>query len=50
LVTEGRSNREIARTLHISQRTVEAHLQHAFTKLGFTNRAQLAAWVGAGQV
>jgi non-specific serine/threonine protein kinase len=47
LVAEGGANREIARALHISQRTVEADIEHAFSKLGFNNRAQLAAWVGS---
>ena len=25
--------------------TVEAHITHIFTKLGFSSRAQIAAWV-----
>ncbi|MGY0541527.1 ATP-binding protein [Nocardioides sp. YJ-D4] len=47
LVAHGRTNREIATELHISQRTVEAHLENAFSKLGFNRRAQLAAWISA---
>jgi DNA-binding NarL/FixJ family response regulator len=37
------SNREIANTLVISQRTAEAHVEHIMTKLGFSSRAQIAA-------
>lgn len=47
LVTQGLSNREIARTLVISERTVDAHVQHILNKLGFNSRAQIAAWVAA---
>jgi predicted ATPase/DNA-binding CsgD family transcriptional regulator len=45
LVANGKSNREIATSLFISQRTAESHVQHIFGKLGFTSRAQIAAWV-----
>jgi len=45
LVTRGLSNKEIAGTLVISPRTAEAHVEHILTKLGFTSRAQIAAWV-----
>jgi predicted ATPase/DNA-binding CsgD family transcriptional regulator len=45
LVADGLSNKEIAAQLVISQRTAEAHVEHALTKLGFTSRAQLAALV-----
>lgn|GEM_PF-2238890 len=45
LVTRGLSNREIARTLVISERTVDAHLRHILDKLGFTSRTQVAARV-----
>jgi DNA-binding NarL/FixJ family response regulator len=45
LVAEGRSNREIATTLFISRRTAESHVEHILTKLGFTARTQIAAWV-----
>jgi len=45
LIRQGLSNKEIARTLMISQRTAEGHVEHILTKLGFTTRAQVAAWV-----
>jgi predicted ATPase/DNA-binding CsgD family transcriptional regulator len=44
LVAEGLSNKEIAAKLVISQRTAETHVEHILTKLGFTSRAQIAAW------
>jgi non-specific serine/threonine protein kinase len=45
LVADGLGNREIADQLYLSKRTVDSHLEHIFTKLGFTSRTQLAAWV-----
>jgi DNA-binding CsgD family transcriptional regulator len=45
LVAGGLSNRQIAAASHISERTVESHVQHVLDKLGFTNRTQIAAWV-----
>ena len=49
LLAEGRSNREIARALFLSEKTVKAHLAAVFRKLGVTNRTQAAmAAVGMG--
>jgi predicted ATPase/DNA-binding CsgD family transcriptional regulator len=48
LVGKGLSNREIARSLVIGQRTVESHVEQILAKLGVTSRAQIAVWV-AGQ-
>ena len=49
LIAGGRSNKEIAAELVISQRTAENHVEHILTKLGFTSRAKVAAWVAASQ-
>jgi non-specific serine/threonine protein kinase len=46
LVQQGLSNKEIAESLVISKRTAETHVEHILTKLGFTNRNQIAAWAG----
>jgi DNA-binding NarL/FixJ family response regulator len=42
LLSEGRSNREIAQALFLSEKTVKAHLAAIFRKLGVTNRTQAA--------
>ena len=47
LVATGSSNRDIAARLVISDRTAQNHVQHILTKLGFTHRSQIAAWVTA---
>jgi predicted ATPase/DNA-binding CsgD family transcriptional regulator len=47
LIAQGLSNKEIAAGLVISQRTAESHVEHILTKLGCTNRAQVAAWMAA---
>ncbi|QTJ68598.1 protein kinase [Rhodococcus sp. ZPP] len=45
LVAQGLTNKAIATQLVISQRTAQGHVEHILTKLGFTSRAQIAAWV-----
>jgi DNA-binding NarL/FixJ family response regulator len=42
LLAEGRSNRQIAQSLFLSEKTVKAHLAAIFRKLGVTNRTQAA--------
>jgi len=44
LVAEGLSNPAIARRLYLSRPTVASHVAHILTKLGFSSRAQIAAW------
>ncbi|MFE3054228.1 protein kinase [Nocardia sp. NPDC059239] len=47
LVAEGLTNKAIAGRLVISQRTAQGHVEHILAKLGFTSRAQIAAWATA---
>lgn len=45
LVSEGHTNREIGKTLFISERTVDNHVEHILEKLQFRSRAQIGAWL-----
>ena len=45
LIAQGLSNRAIAGRLGLSERTIEAHVEHILEKLGFRSRARVAAWV-----
>ncbi|MET8427600.1 protein kinase [Nocardia sp. NPDC004860] len=45
LVAEGLTNNAIAARLVISKRTASGHVEHILSKLGFTSRAQIAAWI-----
>jgi predicted ATPase/DNA-binding CsgD family transcriptional regulator len=49
LITQGLSNREVGNALQISERTVDAHVQHILNKLGFSSRTQVAAWVAVSR-
>ncbi len=44
LVRDGLANKQIARRLGISERTVKAHLTSVFQRLGVTDRTQAAIW------
>jgi predicted ATPase/DNA-binding CsgD family transcriptional regulator len=44
MVAEGLGNRNIAERLVLSKRTVDAHIEHIFAKLGFSSRSQIAVW------
>jgi len=44
LVRGGLANKQIARRLGISERTVKAHLTSVFQRLGVTDRTQAAIW------
>jgi DNA-binding NarL/FixJ family response regulator len=41
-LTKGRSNREIARALSVSEKTVKAHVSSVLAKLGVQDRTQAA--------
>jgi len=45
LVADGLSNRQIAGRLVISKRTVDAHIEHIYGKLGVSSRVQLTSWL-----
>jgi DNA-binding CsgD family transcriptional regulator len=49
LVAEGKTNREVAAALFLSERTVEGHLTHVFGKLGIAHRAEVGAALAARQ-
>ena len=44
LLAQGKSNREIAATLVITESTVEVHVKHILSKLDLKSRSQVAAW------
>jgi len=48
LLTEGASDREIARRLHVSERTVSADVAEIVRRLGARGRAHAIALVGSG--
>ena len=48
LVAQGLPNRDIARQLAISKRTVDAHIDLIFGKLGISSRVQLVTWLNGG--
>jgi non-specific serine/threonine protein kinase len=45
LLAQGLSNKAIAKSLVIAQRTAETHVANILIKLGLTSRSQVAAWV-----
>ena len=44
LIAQGKSNREIADMLVLSERTIESHVSSILFKLGYTSRTQIATW------
>jgi DNA-binding NarL/FixJ family response regulator len=50
LVSRGHTNRQIARMLSLSHKTVETYLARIFTKLGVSSRAAVATLVGRGVI
>jgi predicted ATPase/DNA-binding CsgD family transcriptional regulator len=49
LVADGLTNKQIGTRLFISERTVDSHVRSILNKLGFSSRAQIAAWMAADQ-
>src|SRR5277367_4946349 len=45
LLAQGMSNKAIAQSLVIAQRTAATHVANVMVKLGLTSRSQVAAWV-----
>jgi DNA-binding NarL/FixJ family response regulator len=45
LVARGLTNRQMAKELSISDRTVENHIAKILKKQGFSSRARIATWV-----
>ena len=50
LVVEGKTNKQIAAALGLSDKTVKNYLANAFQKLGVTRRAQAAALFAGGRI
>ena len=44
LVAQGLANREIAKQLKVSQRTIESHVSNMLNKTSLNNRTELARW------
>jgi DNA-binding NarL/FixJ family response regulator len=44
LIAAGRSNREIARSLSLAEKTVKTHVSNILMKLGVADRTQAALW------
>jgi DNA-binding NarL/FixJ family response regulator len=44
LVLTGKTNKAIAREICISERTVEFHLDHIYTKIGARSRTMAGIW------
>ena len=48
LLPTGMTNRELARTLYVSENTIKTQLRGLYVKLGVRNRAQAASLAGQG--
>jgi DNA-binding CsgD family transcriptional regulator len=44
LLTTGKTDGEIAEILYIARRTAATHVEHIYTKLNVSSRAEAAAW------
>ena len=45
LISQGKSNREIAEEMTIGVKTVETYITRMLNKLGFDSRVQIATWM-----
>ena len=43
LVAQGRTNKEVAAAMFVTENTVQTHIRHIFQKLGVRSRTELAA-------
>jgi two-component system response regulator DevR len=50
LVAEGKTNREIGESLHLSEKTVRNYVSDILAKLGHTSRAQAAAYAARHRI
>ncbi|MEC9197905.1 MAG: response regulator transcription factor [Pseudomonadota bacterium] len=50
LVAEGRSNKDVANELGLSETTVKMHLRSIYSKIGVDNRTQAALWANQRKV
>jgi DNA-binding CsgD family transcriptional regulator len=50
MISRGMSNKDIAKALTISRRTVDGHVERILRKLDFSSRSQVASWVASGTV
>jgi DNA-binding CsgD family transcriptional regulator len=48
MAVEGRTNREIAQALTVTEKTIETHMRHVFQKLDIGRRTELAGALEAG--
>ena len=50
LVTEGKTNRQIGKALHLSEKTVRNYVSDILAKLGHASRAQAAAYAARHRI
>jgi len=44
MIIAGKSNKDIASDMHITEKTVEFHLDHIYTKIGARTRLLAGVW------
>jgi DNA-binding NarL/FixJ family response regulator len=44
LISQGKSNREIAEAMTVGVKTIETYVTRILNKLGFDSRVQIATW------